>query len=155
MQKTNLKVVYRLAWSFHKTSRVDFDDLFQEAAIAALEGEKSYKPEKGKQVTHIYQVVMNRLIDFIRREAKYHLTFILPDEELDHPVQNSLFFDFYNSLSKSGRDVVDTVMENKEEILINQKKARGIVRKKLREKGCSYEKAGEKIRRLKVDLQKM
>lgn len=155
-RKQNLGVVYALAWSFHKTSRIDFNELFQEAALAYYEGKKAHKKDKGKEITFIYRVIANRLINFIHDEMRYHLLFPDNSEMVDHPVEYKLFFDFYNSLSPDSQQITRILLDNKEQILLHGNwKARGIIRDKLKQQGDSEWKARKKIKQLKSDLQKV
>lgn len=66
----DIGLLRELAWSFHKSTGLDWDDLFQEAALAYLEAYKGYDKSKGKVTTYMWHVITSRLIDYVRREKK-------------------------------------------------------------------------------------
>lgn len=64
----NIGLIREIAWSFHKTTGIDWGDLFQEAALAYLEAYPKYDSTKGKVTTYMWHVMNSRLVDFIRKE---------------------------------------------------------------------------------------
>lgn len=60
------KLLKKITYSFHQTTGIEFDDLFQEAAYAYCEALKTYNPTRGKITTHVWWCVQNRLKDYIK-----------------------------------------------------------------------------------------
>jgi RNA polymerase sigma factor (sigma-70 family) len=71
----NLDLIRNLAWSFNKTTGVDFDDLFSEACVAYTEAEKTYDATQGAQLTTWATIkIRNALIDYCKKERRHQLT---------------------------------------------------------------------------------
>lgn len=65
----NQDMIRKLAWSFHKSTGVDYKELFSEACLAYCESLRSFNPLKGcKQTTHAWTVIQNQLCDFVKQE---------------------------------------------------------------------------------------
>lgn len=90
----NINLIRKIAWSFHKTSQLDYDDLFQEAYLAYVYGMKTYDPTKGCYLsTHLWNHISNQLKTYIRKE-KERTTILLPLEAARyHSKCDSTFFD--------------------------------------------------------------
>jgi DNA-directed RNA polymerase specialized sigma subunit len=67
----NASLIRKLAWSFHKSTGVDYKELFSEACLAYYESLRSFNPMKGcKKTTHAWTVISNQLCDFVKREKQ-------------------------------------------------------------------------------------
>jgi len=71
-QFPNINLIRKIAWSFHKSTHLEFDDLFQEAAIAYHVALKSYDPAKGKITTFATHCILSHLKNYTRKELKVH-----------------------------------------------------------------------------------
>ena len=67
----DINLIRKIAWSFHKSTGLDWDDLFQEAAIAYLEAMKTYNKRKGKITTHVWCCITSRLKNYLKKEREY------------------------------------------------------------------------------------
>jgi len=67
----NINLIRKLAWSFHHSTGLDWDDLFQEAALAYLEGMNTYDPDKGALSTHMWHVITSRLKNYVKQERNW------------------------------------------------------------------------------------
>lgn len=67
----NINLIRKVAWSFHETTGLDWDDLFQEAALAYLEAMKTYDSRKGKVSTYAWNCIVSRLRNYLREEKKW------------------------------------------------------------------------------------
>jgi hypothetical protein len=67
----NIDLIRKIAWSFHKSTGLDWDDLFQEGYLAYEEAMKSYDPDKGKISTHCWKAITSRLNCYIFDEKKW------------------------------------------------------------------------------------
>lgn len=73
MRKTameNLNLIRKTAWSFHKTTGLDFEDLFQEACYAYFKALRSHDESKGMKSTLVVTAMQNHLKNYIRDEKK-------------------------------------------------------------------------------------
>ena len=142
-----LDMIRSLAWSFHRNSKIEYNDLFSEGCLRYCETSKQYDPEKGKFGTYIYRAVANRMIDYVKQEQKFR----------------------YNELEEYGISVEDTTwcIQPSEDILevlasainmtkdlaqIPPKLARGEVYRSLREKNWSWPRIWKAMRDTKENL---
>jgi RNA polymerase sigma factor (sigma-70 family) len=65
----------KLAWSFHHSTGVEYDELVGEAAVAYAEAEKDYDPTRGAQfTTWATTKIRNALIDYCKKERRHQFT---------------------------------------------------------------------------------
>jgi DNA-directed RNA polymerase specialized sigma24 family protein len=95
----NINLIRKIAWSFHKTSQLDYDDLFQEAYLAYVYGLKTYDPTKGYLSTHLWNHITNQLKTYAKKERERTAT-LVPLDAVQHyisighdPFFESLTFD--------------------------------------------------------------
>lgn len=103
----NINLIRKIAWSFHDTTGIEWDDLFQEAAIAYLEGLKTYDTKQGAISTYMWKVIVSRLINFIKREETFKKGRIPLDALTPISCQDS---DFLFSLTKDAEEIADIVL---------------------------------------------
>lgn len=152
MQKTEIQFIKAIAFSFHKTTNLDVDDLFQEAAIAYLRGFNTYKEEKAGIKTHLYTTMRNHLIDYSRKELIRKKT-VSNDLPVDRPILYKTFFEFWNNLSQSSQEIVKIVLQNKNIILMdNPRQMQGFIRKILLKSGYNQRQVRKNIKKLKMEL---
>lgn len=145
-----LKLIRKLAWLFYKTTRFNFDDLFQEAAYAYLKGKEKHVNGKSKVTTYCYKNMVNWLIDFTRKEKNYHKYLSLSDKELPQiPVY------FYQKLEPISL-IIDIIIKNREKFEnLKPRKARGAIRKLLKQKGYTNYQIEKNMKKLEFDLIEM
>lgn len=108
IRKKHLRMLRALAWKYHRRSGVDLEELNSEAILAYYEAMTSYRPGLSAITTWTYRCVSNHLLLFCQREAQQHA---LP---LDETFYNAYctpppFFEAYDSLSDTSRQIVDLV----------------------------------------------
>lgn len=65
----NINMIRRLAWDFHFTTGLDFQDLFSEAILSYYEGVSAYDKSKGAKITSFLYIRMkNHLINYCKNE---------------------------------------------------------------------------------------
>lgn len=65
----NANMVMRIAWSFHNTTGIDFEDLRSEAFCAYYEGLQSYDESKGAKISSfLFCHVSNHLKNYCKKE---------------------------------------------------------------------------------------
>jgi DNA-directed RNA polymerase specialized sigma24 family protein len=67
----NINLIRKVAWSFHQTTGLDWDDLFQESAIAYLEALQTYNKRKGQLSTYTWHCMLSRLRNYWRLEKGF------------------------------------------------------------------------------------
>lgn len=71
----NSDMLRRLAWSFHYTTGIEWEELFCEAALAYYEARADFDPNAGTKLsTYAYGRVKNHLIDFCKKEQQFQYT---------------------------------------------------------------------------------
>jgi len=67
----NINLLRKIAWSFHQSTGLDWDDLFQEAYIAYDKALRTYDPTRGKITTHVWYCVHSHLKNYLKEEKQY------------------------------------------------------------------------------------
>ena len=111
----NINLIRKIVWSFHRTTNIEWDDLFQEAALAYLEAERTYNPKKGKITTHAWYCITNRLKNYIKEQEEYkgrkHGEELCSIEDVvltKHPAQ--IASDFWEALTEDAKDIANIVL---------------------------------------------
>jgi len=118
----NLNLIRKIAWSFHRSTGIDWDDLFQEAVLAYLEAERTHKPDRGKMTTHAWTCITNRLKNYIKEQEDYksrkhgeELCSIEDTILTRHPAQ--MASDFWEALSDDAKDIANIVLATPKKFL--------------------------------------
>jgi len=61
----------RMAWSFHYSTSIEWEELYSEACLAFVKAMRSYDENGAAASTWIYQVVKNRLIDYTKQQRRF------------------------------------------------------------------------------------
>ena len=147
----NINLIHKIAWSFHKSTGMDVDDLIQEASLIYLEAIKTYDPSKGKLSTYIWKVTKNHLQSFVTYQNKWNdKTISIEEVDIDKPVSRYSLFD---SLTREAKDIVDVVLSAPAEFdSLIPAKARKRVINKLRGKHWNMVKIAQGMDELKSVL---
>lgn len=108
----NINLIRKIAWSFHKTSGIDVDDLFQEASLAYLESMKTYQPNKGKLSTYVWICINNHLKNFLKKETRFQMH-IVNNEIINENTHSITYNTFLETLSNEARQITDIIFQNK------------------------------------------
>lgn len=65
----NMKLVHKIAWSFHRTTGLPVEDLISEASLAYVEGVSKFDPEKATITTYMYPRIRCHLIDYCKSQG--------------------------------------------------------------------------------------
>lgn len=147
----NINLIRKIAWSFHHSTGEDWDDLFQEAALAYCQALKSYNPKKGKITTYMWWSITSHLKSYLKYQEKQN-GHILSVEDLltvDSPVNGSPLFE---SLSKEAIQIADMILSLPTvfDSMSPESAERNITRVLTKRKGWSRKKAWCGIRDLKL-----
>lgn len=66
--QVHVKLIYRIAWSFHKTTGKDLDDLIGEASLAYCEALRTFDPTTSKLTTWTWTHMKSRLINYCKKD---------------------------------------------------------------------------------------
>jgi RNA polymerase sigma factor (sigma-70 family) len=122
----NINLIRKIARSFSLSTGLEFDDLFQEAALAYCEALSKFDPEKGKISTHIWLRISTHLKDYLkeqeefkckRQQVKTHQEalemkrqyFSIEELDIDKPVTYNHLLDI---LSKDAQRVAEVIIKN-------------------------------------------
>lgn len=69
-----MNLVYHRAWSFHKTTGIDLQDLISEASLAYVEAERTWDEDEAvKFTTYAYGVINAALIKYCKQIHKWKI----------------------------------------------------------------------------------
>lgn len=155
----NDKLIWKIAWSFHKTTGYDVQELFSEATLAYVEAEMTYNPDSGiKFTTYAYRVVMNKVVDFLRKELKHGRTVEITEDiqiwTVDlYAFDNEDFMTHINSWTPDLKFILQILYRNQEVLnSVPPKTARGLIVERLRDSQWSWPRIWAAIKNLKAAL---
>ena len=67
----NLGLIQKIAWSFHLTTGLDFEELVSEGIVAYATGMEDYDPKKGALTTFMWHHISNKLKEYVKKEKKF------------------------------------------------------------------------------------
>lgn len=141
----HINLLRKIAWSFHQTSKLDFDDLFQEAYLAYDKALKNYDPDKGKLTTFIWYCIHSHLKNYLKEENKYHNRLCDIKEAMNKEINQIPFWEKIEIISDKLFDAVEIIINNANNIdSFLQKPSIQYVKKILINNGYS-QKESEKI----------
>lgn len=150
----------KLAWSYNKTSGVDFEELFSEATVGYTIALNTYKADKNVPLINwIALCVKSKLNNYLYHQKKVPCTFF--DEEMEETIPSPESVDAreeweekMDRMSPSAKIVYDMIIEAQEEYgSMSGRVVRGKLRHILREKGWTHERIWNTINELKALMQ--
>ena len=105
----NLNLIRKIAWSFHSTTGLDWDDLFQEAALAYFEALNQYDPSRGKITTFMWYTITNHLKNYLKKQQKWNGNIVSIDEVKNQSTVDNLLFE---SLSRDAGQIAKVVLSS-------------------------------------------
>jgi len=143
----DLNLIRKIAWSFHQTTGVDYQELFSEAAVTYCNLLKEdYQIEKSKFSYWAWLRMEQSLINFIKKEKQYSYRKNIPDISwLPEP-----FSEFFEELPEECKELAQIVLDHSDEFFnIKPKFARGQIVEILRSEGWTWERIWDSIREMK------
>ena len=115
MEKIEMNLIRRLAWSFMKTG-LDIDDLIGEASLAYTIALDKFNPDKGtKFTTFAYWCIKNHLITYVSRK-KSTVGFGQPDipEAIaeNTTLETLELIDLIESLKPKAKKICEVILKN-------------------------------------------
>ena len=155
-----LNLIRKIAWTYSKTTQINFDDLFSEACIAYLKAQSKYNPDQGiKESTFLWSAMKNHLNSIIPKYKGLETVQKHSGDSIEWktPLDSLLIKDQIKSLSKEAQMVCKMIFESPHEFLVlnKPKLSRGRVKDHLRETGWSWSKIWGTFREIKNTLSEM
>lgn len=148
-------LIRNLAWSFHKTTGIDVDELIGEASIAYCKARNDWDKVSCKFSTYAFRCITNHLITYIGgiKEERRRQCEMMPYLQVPSRSHASNFVDFLHSLPKDAKEVVQAILSAPRDFLSsNGKLARRKVLGKCLMNGWSIGRAEKAIRTVKIAL---
>lgn len=84
----NINLIRSIAWSYHKTTGLPYEDLYSEASLGYCEALNKYKPTHNCKLTsYAYRLMKNKLTNFVNKEMRYVVG--LPEIEISQQHEKS------------------------------------------------------------------
>lgn len=139
----NLKLIQRIAWNFHNSTGLEFDDLFQEASIAYLKAMKSYESNKGAISTHCWNLITNHLKNYLKEEKKWYDPLCDIETAKKESISNTPFSE---NLSNDAQGIAKLILESPQRfVYLTTEDACKCIKTMLIEQGWSEKKANKGI----------
>jgi len=107
----DINLIRKLAWSFHKSTGLDWDELFSEACWLYLKAKDTYDPKRGEFTKHAYMIVQSELIDYLRDHKRRNELFkSIDDIPGFNRVNPPSYLSFWESLSKDAQEMADIIL---------------------------------------------
>jgi DNA-directed RNA polymerase specialized sigma subunit len=147
----NLNLIRSIAWSFHKTTGICFDDLMGEASLAYCEGLLKYDAKKGMITTFMFFYIRRHLINHIHKEyIKQPKLLSFEEIRVTETIDPQYLID---SLSPDARKIADVVLSSpKIFCTISPEKAKKRIKTILQKKGMPLRRIWIGMRDLKTEL---
>jgi DNA-directed RNA polymerase specialized sigma24 family protein len=104
----NTDLLRKLAWKYHKSTGLDWNDLFQEAALGYLEAIRTYDPKRGAPSTHIWTCVTSRLSNYAKKE-RCHSEPLVPIGDIAEDQEYKSPENIFEALSTEARQIVEVI----------------------------------------------
>ena len=89
--ESNMDIVHKIAWKYHRSSGIDIVDLVAEGYHALCYADKKFDDSRGeaKFTTYAYTAVQSRIINLVKKEARigFYEMGIGPKESITLPSQ--------------------------------------------------------------------
>lgn len=151
--------INRIAWGFHKTTGLDYEDLKAQAYYIICRAWHTYKPEKYTVLSFIKFVVSMELRDYIKKQyphSKMNMKSAGPyTDKLDQATQpEQVYFDFIEAFQQHKNPAVRSLIQicldhNKKTPLTRT----GLLMKKMKSLGYSVKEITQSYQQVKIMLQ--
>jgi len=145
---TDVKLLQKFAWSFQERTGLDWDELFQEAALAYYEALHKYDPKRGSLSTFMYHVIASRLKLYIEKEKGLKLLY--EETEVDW-LPSSMEIPYWINLTEDAHKIAQIVLTtSKRFVVLNLEQVEARLITILSNKGWSQERIEKGIESLKL-----
>lgn len=142
----NIKLIYKIAWSFHNSTGLEINDLIQEASIAYFKAMKSYDSNKGKISTHCWTTISNHLKNYLKEEKKWNAPLCDIEMAKTETVSNT---PFWENLSKEAQSIAELILTSSQRfVYLTTDEACKQIKNILQEQGWNEKKVNKGIQDL-------
>jgi len=145
-----LNLIRKIAWSFHRTTRIEWDDLFSKAIQSYYDALKRYDPTKSKLTTYINMYITLDLINYLKRQKKINdpLSTLEDTEVMEYPFNNDN--SFFEGLSNDANIISNIIIEHPDEFIhLNSTEARILIIKIMKEQGWDKKRIKAGVKEIK------
>jgi len=150
--KDYMQIVRRIAWNFHATTGIAFEDLFGEALVSFYSAKESYKPNRGtKFTTWAYMVTQHKMIDFCKKwklRTAYNIE-DLKEEPSITDVSPFILLEFIG-MRKDALYVAKMILENP--VRFDVKTSKALITEELLKRGWKYQRIWDVLKELKKQI---
>lgn len=136
----NLNLIRKLAWSFQKTTGIDYEELFSEASLAYCEALNDFDDNRNvKFTTYAYSRIQRHLINFSKYyQRRKMLSF--DDIEFETGADFSPFWEVFETFSSQSQQIITRILQDPHSFLEKPAKyVRGDLKKQLRKEGWKWQ----------------
>lgn len=136
-----MNLIYERAWSFHRTTGIDLNELISEATLAYLEAERNFDERVGiKFTTMAYKAININLIKYARAINKSHIIFV---DNISEQFGQNATLPRYNEFNldkfpENVKNFFQIVLNMQNQFEEDNKRNKRLIRQKLREQGWSH-----------------
>lgn len=147
----NINFIRKIAWSFHRSTGLDWDDLFQEAALAYYKALDTYDPSRGKITTYMWWVIISHLKNYLQEQSKWNGNILSVDEvDIDKPVEHTPMFE---KLTNDAQQIANVVLQSPRTFAHMQPvKAHQRIAQKMIQRGWRWGRVWRAMRDLKLAM---
>jgi hypothetical protein len=145
-----MKLIRSIAWSFHYSTGLPFDDLYSECCLWYCIGVRLYDAgkQKAKRTTYLHSYITNQVINRYVNPEMYQKNIIweLESRKSEHP--KSVQYEFFSGDFPNDVQMVVDIVKDPNFNINNAapKMARGMVHRKLINLGWTHKRAWDAIR---------
>ncbi len=148
----HMKLIRSIAWSFHFTTGISFEDLYSECCLLYCKGMRFYnvKDRRAKRTTFLYKYITYELIFFVRSE-QYQKNIIWELEFRKQEYQRAPHYEFFgNDFPPDVQTISNYIRRTNGEVSnVAPKIARGIIFRHLLKMGWTHSRAWGAIQETK------
>lgn len=98
----------RIAQSYHKSTGLEFDDLYSEGLLGYCLHAHKYNPEKSKLTTFFYHIINNHLKDYVKKQEK-QITITHKIETINFQIDNSFYIECLKTHKNIDKFIMDAI----------------------------------------------
>lgn len=138
--------IKKISWVFHRTTGIEWQELFGEASLAYTEALSCFDPKKSSQNTWTYIFMRQRLINFCKKQNGRHIQ-SLPNNIALPQIKKAVSIELLN---KEAQDIYQMIINSpKEYEELTAGAAKTKIKEQLRQIGWSWRQIIKGINELK------
>jgi DNA-directed RNA polymerase specialized sigma subunit len=110
-----INLLRKIAWSFHKTSRLEWDELFSETIQAYYNAMEKYDPKKGAVSTFITVHITFHMLNYLKSTREKNALSIDDTDLIYQPANNPS--PFWEELTKDANEIAKVVLSSSQKFV--------------------------------------